>query len=63
MKIVQPLLHFFAGDSGLLSLCMLVWNKFSLRSWTFIVLHSQFLKILYSEGKITSLITKHKQVV
>ena len=35
MKNLHLLLLFFAGDSCLLSLCMLVWNKFSLRTRTF----------------------------
>ena len=35
MKNLHLLLLFFVGDSCLLSLCILVWNKFSLRRRTF----------------------------
>ena len=35
MKNLHLLLPFFAGDSCLLFLCMLIWNKFSLQRRTF----------------------------
>ena len=42
LKNVHLLLLFFAGDSCLLPLCVLVWNEFSLRRRTFHFAHSIF---------------------